>query len=93
MLEQAQSTSLSRQESVLQKQDRCKKTKVVTALNEKSQYHFSKTRLKDAASQQEQVSEWQNPGELLSELHMWYFLGWTREQVQNLSSDTVKQTV
>lgn len=57
MLEQAQSTSLSRQESVLQKQDRCKKTKVVTALNEKSQYHFSKTRLKDAASQQEQVSE------------------------------------
>lgn len=54
MLEQAQSTSLSKQESVLQKQDRCKKTKIVTALNEKSQYHFSKTRLKDAASQQEE---------------------------------------
>lgn len=87
MLEQAQSISLSKQESVLQKQDRCKKTKVVTALNEESQHHFSKTRLKDAASQQERVSVWPNPGELPSEEHMWYFLRWTGEQTQNLSSD------
>lgn len=87
MLEQAQSTSLSKQESVLQKQDRCKKTKVVTALKEESQHHFSKTRLKEAASQQERVSVWPNPGELLSESHTWFFLRWTGEQTQNLSSD------
>lgn len=37
------------------------------------------------------VSVWQNPGELDSELnsqnYTWYFLRWTRQQIQNLSSD------
>lgn len=87
MLEQVQSTSLSEQGSVLQKQDKCKDTKAAAAWSEKSQYHFSKTRLKDAASQKERVSVWQSPGELLLEFNMLDFLRWTRQQIQTLSSD------